>query len=120
MPSSNKYARKLAKEAEYSRLAKAARKLGLVDYDPRKLTRGQKSNLTKLYDKHTNLLDKTEKYFKRRVSTKSQEILKRTGHKVINGKVFLEKQGDTKVSRIELAKMRVESFIRVCLRRKLL
>lgn len=98
MPSSNKYARKLAKEAEYSRLAKSARKLGLVDYNPKSLTPGQKSNLTKLYDKNRELLDSPDKYFKRRVSKDSQKLLKETGHKVIKGKVFLQKQGDKTVS----------------------
>lgn len=80
-------------EKEYKRLAIAARALGLAKYDSRNLTPGQKSYLTKLDDKYNAVLKNPKDYFSKPVKAKTADLLKKSGHSVISGRVIMEKQG---------------------------
>lgn len=87
-------------EKSYQRLAIAARKAGLAEYDSRRLTTGQKSNLTKLYDKHKDIFDKPQEFIVKRVGKRTLKSVKEANlpeYRAINGKVFIQKRGDTSV-----------------------
>lgn len=87
-------------EKSYQRLAIAARKAGLAEYDSRRLTTGQKSNLTKLYDKHKDIFDKPSEFIVKRVGPRTLKSVKDANlpeYRAINGKVFIQKRGDIAV-----------------------
>lgn len=77
----------------YAELAKRAKKVHLVgaDYKPGKLTRGQKSHLTKLYSTNRAIIKKPDDFHIRKLSSKALERLKESDHHIVNGRLYLKK-----------------------------
>ena len=94
-------------DALYIKRAKALKKYGIVKYDLRKkLTKGQKANLTKKWSEYRNVVDpkismtttRKKDYVVRTVKKEVANEIRKNGYKVYGNKVFISKDRYKKVS----------------------
>lgn len=106
----------MSNSPDYKTIAKAARKLDLVDnrYKKSKLSRGQKSYLTKLYKKHQDTLHNffldPDHYAVHKVSNQSAEILSDSEFKTLNRRVIIRKTHKKQHIRIKQHKTQVTIY----------
>jgi hypothetical protein len=79
---------------DYQEKARALKKAGFVDYDLRRnLNQGQKSQITKLWDKHSAIFTHPGNFVSRTVEKHAARKMKENGYAVAGRKVFITKEG---------------------------
>lgn len=88
----------MKKIPDYTKSAKALKKLGLIDFSIRTLSPAQKGTITKLVKKYKAILKHPKDFVIRPVSKKTNDVAKKSGYLGNKKSIFLPKHDAEKVS----------------------